>query len=158
MARFALVLTALFVATTLLPAGYVAAEEEAPHDPPPRREVEGRVMLPTLLTVRPFTPRTLDGITHFHLGEVTPGAQFTLKAASRPAVAAPCVAVCSPDFDVLFYGETSSDGFEHVAGRFNQAGDEAGKVPMASKFAFVFLRGPNTPPDAFGSRFVYQER
>lgn len=165
--RSASLLVALLLAATLVPGGWVAgkedqddkddAQDDQPHEKPAKRQVEGRVLVPTLVAVRPFTPRSLDGISHYHIADVAAGSQFTLSAASQPTLTLPCVGLCSPDFDVVFYGAPSGDGFEHVAGRYNDAGDESGTVPLTAEFALVFLRGPNTPPDAFGTRFTYRE-
>lgn len=166
--RSASLLVALLLAATLVPGGWVAGEEsdegdkddgqdDQPDEKPGKRQVEGRVLVPTLLAVRPFTPRTLDGISHYHIAEVAAGSQFTLSAASQPTITLPCVGLCSPDFDIVFYGAPSGDGFEHQAGRYNDAGGEAGTVPLTAEFALVFLRGPNTPPDAFGTNFTYRE-
>jgi hypothetical protein len=162
--RFSSLVVALLVAAMLVPGVRLAAAEQnrdgedQPHETPAKRQVGGRILVPTFVAVRPFTPRTLDGISHYYIDSVRPGSYFSVVADSAPLVPVPCVAICTPDFDIVFYGAPSGDGFEHVAGRYNAAGNEAGTVPMTAEFAFVFLRGPNAPPDAFGSRFVYEER
>lgn len=155
------------LAAALLAAALPSSLSEPPEEAPDDREgpqqgekvVRGRVLLPTVATTRPFFPLSTNGLTHFWLPEVTPGASFTLRSDSRALVGLPCSALgCLPDFDVVFYGATARDGFEHSEGRFNKLGDESGHVPRGAEFAFVFLRlGPNLALDLGGTPFTYAE-